>query len=385
MMIEKIKNEWLSNVQKDLLSSFVVGLSMIPETAGFAIMVGLSPSVAFYTTFFMSFVLSIVGSRKAMISAAAGSVALVLVGVCKNYGVEYIGIVTVMAGIIQILFGIFKIGKLLKYIPESVMFGFVNALGILLLKEQFKFFYGQSYQMYILVLIGILIIYLFPLITKKVPSNLICIIAVTAVALIFKIHVPNLGTIEHGGMEFKFMTLHNLNLKIFIELIPYAVSLALVGTIESLLTAKTLDDIIGDSSDKDKEARGQGIGNIVSGLLGGMTGCALVGQSIINSKSGAKTRLSTFFAGFSLIVLVLVFNDYVTKIPIAAVVAVMIMISITTFNFKSITNIRNIKIQDTINMIIVVILVLFTDNLAIGVVVGVLINLLFIKSEGIVK
>lgn len=385
MMIEKIKNEWLSNIQKDLLSSFVVGLSMIPETAGFAIMVGLSPSVAFYTTFFMSFVLSIVGSRKAMISAAAGSVALVLVGVCKNYGVEYIGIVTVMAGIIQILFGIFKIGKLLKYIPESVMFGFVNALGILLLKEQFKFFYGQSYQMYILVIIGILIIYLFPLITKKVPSNLICIIAVTAVALIFKMHVPNLGTIEHGGMEFKFMTLHNLNLKIFIELIPYAVSLALVGTIESLLTAKTLDDIIGDSSDKNKEARGQGIGNIVSGLLGGMTGCALVGQSIINSKSGAKTRLSTFFAGFSLIVLVLVFNDYVTKIPIAAVVAVMIMISITTFNFKSITNIRNIKIQDTINMIIVVILVLFTDNLAIGVVVGVLINLLFIKSEGIVK
>lgn len=384
-MIEKIKNEWLSNIQKDLLSSFVVGLSMIPETAGFAIMVGLSPSVAFYTTFFMSFVLSIVGSRKAMISAAAGSVALVLVGVCKNYGVEYIGIVTVMAGIIQILFGIFKIGKLLKYIPESVMFGFVNALGILLLKEQFKFFYGQSYQMYILVIIGILIIYLFPLITKKVPSNLICIIAVTAVALIFKMHVPNLGTIEHGGMEFKFMTLHNLNLKIFIELIPYAISLALVGTIESLLTAKTLDDIIGDSSDKNKEARGQGIGNIVSGLLGGMTGCALVGQSIINSKSGAKTRLSTFFAGFSLIVLVLVFNDYVTKIPIAAVVAVMIMISITTFNFKSITNIRNIKIQDTINMIIVVILVLFTDNLAIGVVVGVLINLLFIKSEGIVK
>ncbi|WP_288480301.1 SulP family inorganic anion transporter [uncultured Clostridium sp.] len=384
-MIEKIKNEWLSNIQKDLLSSFVVGLSMIPETAGFAIMVGLSPSVAFYTTFFMSFVLSIVGSRKAMISAAAGSVALILVGVCKNYGVEYIGIVTVMAGVIQILFGIFKVGNLLKYIPESVMFGFVNALGILLLKEQFKFFYGQSYQMYILVIIGILIIYLFPLITKKVPSNLICIIAVTAVALIFKMHVPNLGTIEHGGMEFKFMTLHNLNLKIFIELIPYAVSLALVGTIESLLTAKTLDDIIGDSSDKNKEARGQGIGNIVSGLLGGMTGCALVGQSIINSKSGAKTRLSTFFAGFSLIVLVLVFNDYVTKIPIAAVVAVMIMISITTFNFKSITNIRNIKIQDTINMIIVVILVLFTDNLAIGVVVGVLINLLFIKSEGIVK
>ncbi|WP_104747634.1 SulP family inorganic anion transporter [Helicobacter cetorum] len=379
-MIKKIKNEWLSNIHKDLLSSFVVGLSMIPETAGFAIMVGLSPSIAFFTTFYMALILALFGARKAMISAAAGSVALVLVGVCKNYGLEYVGIATIMAGVIQIFFGIFKIGKLLKYIPQSVMFGFVNALGLLLLKEQFKFFENQSYAMYLLVLIGILIIYLFPLITKKIPSNLVCIIAVSAIALIFDFQVPNLGTIEQGKMEFQFMVLPPLDIKIFIELLPYALSLALVGTIESLLTAKTLDDIIGDNSDKNREAKAQGLGNITSGILGGMTGCALVGQSIINAKSGATTRLSTFFAGFSLLVLVLVFNEYVTKIPIAAVVAVMIMISITTFNIQSITNIRNIKVQDTINMLIVVAVVLATDNLAIGVGVGVTTNLLLNKA-----
>ncbi|WP_104761575.1 SulP family inorganic anion transporter [Helicobacter cetorum] len=378
-MIKKIKDEWLSNIHKDLLSSFVVGLSMIPETAGFAIMVGLSPSIAFFTTFYMALILSLFGARKAMISAAAGSVALVLVGVCKNYGIEYVGIATIMAGIIQILFGIFKIGKLLKYIPQSVMFGFVNALAILLLKEQFKFFENQSYPMYMLVLIGILIIYLFPLITKKVPSNLICIIAVSAIAIIFDIQVPTLGTIEQGKMEFEFMALPHLDMPIFLGLLPYALSLALVGTIESLLTAKTLDNIIGDSSDKNKESQAQGLGNITSGILGGMTGCALVGQSIINAKSGATTRLSTFFAGFSLIILVLVFNEYVTKIPIAAVVAVMIMISITTFNLKSITEITKIRIQDTINMLIVVAVVLATDNLAIGVGVGVVTNSLLNK------
>ncbi|WP_104713924.1 SulP family inorganic anion transporter [Helicobacter cetorum] len=378
-MIKKIKDEWLSNIHKDLLSSFVVGLSMIPETAGFAIMVGLSPSIAFFTTFYMALILSLFGARKAMISAAAGSVALVLVGVCKNYGIEYVGIATIMAGIIQILFGIFKIGKLLKYIPQSVMFGFVNALAILLLKEQFKFFENQSYPMYMLVLIGILIIYLFPLITKKIPSNLICIIAVSAIAIIFDIQVPTLGTIEQGKMEFEFMALPHLDMPIFLGLLPYALSLALVGTIESLLTAKTLDNIIGDSSDKNKESQAQGLGNITSGILGGMTGCALVGQSIINAKSGATTRLSTFFAGFSLIILVLAFNEYVTKIPIAAVVAVMIMISITTFNLKSITEITKIRIQDTINMLIVVAVVLATDNLAIGVGVGVVTNSLLNK------
>ncbi|WQR64459.1 SulP family inorganic anion transporter [Helicobacter pylori] len=384
-MLEKIQKEWLSNIQKDLLSGFVVGLSVIPETAGFAIMVGLDVGVAFYTTFYMAFVLSLFGARKAMISAAAGSVALILVGVVKNYGLEYAGVATLMAGILQILLGYLKIGNLLRFIPQSVMYGFVNALGILLLMEQFKFLQNQNLEVFVLLAIGILIIYLFPLITKKIPSNLICILIVSAIALIFDMHAPNLGSIEQGVSGFHFIIIpKNLDFKIVIELLPYALSLALVGTIESLLTAKTLDVILKDGvSDKNKETKAQGLGNIISGLLGGMTGCALVGQSIINAKSGAKTRLSTFFAGFSLMVLILVFNEYVVKIPIVAVVAVMVMISFTTFNFQSIMNIKKIKLYDTLNMLLVVAVVLYTHNLAIGVVVGVLVNALWIKSKGI--
>ncbi|RVZ80150.1 SulP family inorganic anion transporter [Helicobacter pylori] len=384
-MFEKIQKEWLSNIQKDLLSGFVVGLSVIPETAGFAIMVGLDVGVAFYTTFYMAFVLSLFGARKAMISAAAGSVALILVGVVKNYGLEYAGVATLMAGVLQILLGYLKIGNLLRFIPQSVMYGFVNALGILLLTEQFKFLQNQNLVVFILLAIGILIIYLFPLITKKIPSNLVCILIVSAIALIFDVHAPNLGSIEQGVSGFHFIIIpKNLDFKIMIELLPYALSLALVGTIESLLTAKTLDVILKDGvSDKNKETKAQGLGNIISGLLGGMTGCALVGQSIINAKSGAKTRLSTFFAGFSLMVLILVFNEYVVKIPIVAVVAVMVMISFTTFNFQSIINIKKIKLYDTLNMLLVVAVVLYTHNLAIGVVVGVLVNALWIKSKGI--
>lgn len=384
-MFEKIQKEWLSNIQKDLLSGFVVGLSVIPETAGFAIMVGLDVGVAFYTTFYMAFVLSLFGARKAMISAAAGSVALILVGVVKNYGLEYAGVATLMAGILQILLGYLKIGNLLKFIPQSVMYGFVNALGILLLMEQFKFLQNQNLGVFILLVIGILIIYLFPLITKKIPSNLVCILIVSAIALIFDMHAPNLGSIEQGVSGFHFIIIpKNLDFKMVVGLLPYALSLALVGTIESLLTAKTLDVILKDGvSDKNKETKAQGLGNIISGLLGGMTGCALVGQSIINAKSGAKTRLSTFFAGFSLMVLILVFNEYVVKIPIVAVVAVMVMISFTTFNFQSIINIKTIKLYDTLNMLLVVAVVLYTHNLAIGVVVGVLVNALWIKSRGI--
>ncbi|EJB39182.1 SulP family inorganic anion transporter [Helicobacter pylori] len=384
-MFEKIQKEWLSNIQKDLLSGFVVGLSVIPETAGFAIMVGLDVGVAFYTTFYMAFVLSLFGARKAMISAAAGSVALILVGVVKNYGLEYAGVATLMTGVLQILLGYLKIGNLLRFIPQSVMYGFVNALGILLLMEQFKFLQNQNLGVFILLAIGILIIYLFPLITKKIPSNLICILIVSAIALIFDVHAPNLGSIEQGVSGFHFIIIpKNLDFKMVLELLPYALSLALVGTIESLLTAKTLDVILKDGvSDKNKETKAQGLGNIISGLLGGMTGCALVGQSIINAKSGAKTRLSTFFAGFSLMVLILVFNEYVVKIPIVAVVAVMVMISFTTFNFQSVINIKKIKLYDTLNMLLVVAVVLYTHNLAIGVVVGVLVNALWIKSKGI--
>ncbi|MGL5616495.1 MAG: SulP family inorganic anion transporter [Sarcina sp.] len=382
--MEIIKRDWLSNIKADLLSSFVVGLSMIPETAGFAIMVGLSPMVAFYTTFCMAIVVSILGGRKAMISAAAGSVALILVMLAKSYGIEYVTLATIGAGLIQILFGIFKIGRLLKYIPKAVMFGFVNALAILLLKEQVHFFYNQGYIMYLLVAIGLVIIYTFPFITKKIPSHLIAIIVVTAIVMILKLKVASLGSIGNISVTLSPFVMPKvpIDLSNIIKVLPYSISLALVGTIESLLTAKTLDEIIGDKeSNKNRETVAQGIGNLVSGFFSGMTGCALVGQSIINAKSGARTRLSTIFAGVSLMIMVSIFSTYVSKIPIAALVAVMIMISLTTFNFESVVKIRKIKIFDTILMIITVVIVLLTGNLAVGVIVGTLINLVKKKFE----
>lgn len=379
-MLEIFKRDYLSNIKTDLLSGFVVGLSMIPEVAGFAIMVGLSPMVAFYTTFCMSIIVGIFGARKGMISAAAGSVGLILVVLAKKYGVEYVGLTTIAAGIIQIIFGIFKIGKLLKFIPQSVMFGFVNALGILLLKDQLHFFFRQGYMMYLLVGGGLAIIYLFPLLTKKIPSHLIAIIVITAIVIFFKIDVPNLGTIGNisAGLPPFTLPIVSITVQNIIIILPYAISIALVGTIESLLTAKTLDQIItDDGSNKNRETIAQGLGNIVSGFFSGMSGCALVGQSIINSKSGAKTRLSTIFAGVSLMVLVSIFSYYVTRIPIAALVAVMIMISITTFNWDSITKIKIIPIHETFIMIITVIVVLYTGNLAIGVIIGVILTELY--------
>lgn len=377
-LLETIKRDWFSNIRVDLLSSFVVGLSMIPETAGFAIMVGLSPMVAFYTTFCMSIVLAFCGARKAMISAAAGSMALVLVVVAKKYGVEYIGLVTIATGIIQILFGIFKIGNLLRFVPKSVMYGFVNSLGIMLFVDQLHFFKGQSYIMYILVLIGLAVIYLFPLITKKIPQNLMAIIVVTFIVVIFHINVPNLGTLGNISATLPSFIIPkiSINFKTLSIVIPYAFSLAIVGSVESLLTAQSLDEIIGDKSNKNKEAMAQGIGNVVTGFFSGMAGCALIGQSTINSKSGAKTRLSTLFAGVSLMILVSVFSSYVSKIPIAALVSVMIMISITTFSIESVKKIHKTPIIDTIVMIITVITVLITQNLAIGVILGVIINAL---------
>ena len=377
-MLETIKKDWFSNIKVDLLSSFVVGLSMIPETAGFAIMVGLSPMVAFYTTFCMSIIVALFGARKAMISAAAGSMALVLVMVAKEYGVEYIGLVTIATGIIQIFFGIFKVGNLLRFIPKSVMYGFVNSLGIMLFVDQLHFFKGQSYIMYILVLIGLAVIYLFPLITKRIPQNLMAIIVVTAIVMIFGINVPDLGTLGNISATLPSFILPKvaINFKTLVIVLPYAFSLAIVGSVESLLTAQSLDEIIGDESNKNREAMAQGFGNIVTGFFGGMAGCALIGQSTINSKSGAKTRLSTLFAGVTLMILVSVFSGYVTKIPIAALVAVMIMISITTFSIDSIKNIRKIPVIDTIIMIITVVTVIITQNLAIGVILGVVINAL---------
>ncbi|MGL4656638.1 MAG: SulP family inorganic anion transporter [Sarcina sp.] len=367
-----IKEEWFSNIGPDLLSTAVIGLVLVPETIGFAFIAGVEPSVSFLAVFAMSVMVSLCGARKGMISASAGSMALVLAVIVRNYGVEYIMPITVATGIIQILFGLFKAGKIVKYIPDAVMHGFVNALGILIFIDQLHYFKGQGLIMYILVGVGLLVIYTFPLLTKKIPGSIIAIVVVTVIVLVLGINVANLGDLK--GIELSFPTLHLPQIaftsKSISIILLYSFSLAIVGSVESLLTAKALDEMTGTDSNKSRECVGQGIGNIVTGFIGGMAGCALVGQSFINTKSGGRTRLSTLSAGVFLVIYVVVLSSLVKVIPIAAVVAVMIMIAITTFDWTSITKATKKPISDTVVMAITVITVLITSNLAIGVVLG---------------
>lgn len=373
-MLHKIKQDWFSNISKDLISVAVIALVLIPETIGFALIAGVEPSVSFISVLSMSVMVSIFGGRKGLISSSAGSMALVLAVVIRKYGIEYLIPITIATGIIQIIFSIFKVGRLIKYIPSAVMNGFVNSLGILLFVDQIHYFKGQGLIMYILVGIGLIIIYTFPLLTKKIPPAIIAIIIVTIIVLIFKLNVPTLNEFKGISLQlptFKLPQIH-FNIKTTGIILLYALSLAIVGSVESLLTAKTIDEMTETDSNKNRECFGQGIGNILTGLIGGMAGCALVGQSIINTKSGGRTRLSTFFAGVFLVIYVVILSPLVKLMPIAAVVAVMIMISAVTFNWKSVTQISKIKITDTIVMLFTVICVLVTSNLAIGVVLGII-------------
>ncbi|MGL4989778.1 MAG: SulP family inorganic anion transporter [Sarcina sp.] len=377
-MLQKIKEEWFSNIGKDLLSVAVIGLVLIPETIGFAFIAGVDVVTSFISVFSMSLMVSIFGGRKGMISASAGSMALVLAVIVRKYGAEYIMPITFITGVIQIIFGIFKVGKFIKYIPDSVMFGFVNALGILLFTDQLHYFKNSGFEMYLLVAIGLIVIYTFPILTKKIPPAIIAIIIVTAITIIFNLNVFKLG--ELSGITLSFTGIHMPKISIFHNIgiiFIYSISLAIVGSVESLLTAKTLDEMTNTKSNKNRECIGQGLGNILTAFLGGMAGCALVGQSIINTKSGGRTRLSTLFAGLFLVVYVVVLSPLVKKIPIAAVVSVMIMISITTINWKSIIGIPKSKFSDTIVMISTVGLVLLTSNLAIGVIVSIILYYIF--------
>lgn len=377
-MLQRIKEEWFSNIGKDLLSVAVIGLVLIPETIGFAFIAGVDVVTSFISVFSMSLMVSIFGGRKGMISSSAGSMALVLAVIVRKYGVDYIMPITVATGIIQIIFGIFNVGKFIKYIPDSVMFGFVNSLGILLFTDQLHYFKNSGFWMYLLVAIGLIIIYIFPILTKKIPPAIIAIIVVTSITVIFKLNVFKLGQLS--GITLSFTGLHMPRISILNNIgiiLLYSISLAIVGTVESLLTAKTLDEMTNTTSNKNRECIGQGFGNILTAFLGGMAGCALVGQSIINTKSGGRTRLSTLFAGLFLVIYVVVLSPFVKKIPIAAVVSVMIMISMTTINWKSIISIYKSRFSDTVVMISTIILVLWTSNLAIGVVVGMILYYIF--------
>lgn len=378
IFLNQIKKQWFSNIRGDLLAGIVVGLALIPEALAFAFIVGVDPRVALYASFTIAVIISFVGGRPGMISAATGAMALVLVNLMADHGLQYVLAATILTGMIQLIMGVFGIAKLMRFIPNSVMLGFVNALGIMILLTQLPYLKNGSVSTYVFAIITLALVYIIPKFIKVIPAPLIAIIVMTVVAIFggFKLQtLGDLGTMPSTLPAF-FLPDIPVNLETLKIILPYSLALAVVGLLESLLTAQVLDDFTETKSNKNTEARGQGIANIVNGFFGGMAGCALIGQSIINTKSGGKGRLSTFTAGVFLMFLIIVLGDLVVKVPMPVLVGIMIMVSFTTFNWGSFRFLKQAPLSESFIMLVTVGIILYTHNLAIGVVVGVILSAL---------
>ncbi|WP_088036244.1 SulP family inorganic anion transporter [Evansella clarkii] len=376
---EKLKKEWLGNVRGDVLAGIVVALALIPEAIAFSIIAGVDPMVGLYASFCIAIVIAFVGGRPGMISAATGAMALLMINLVADHGLEYLLAATILTGVLQVLFGVFKLASFMKFVPRSVMIGFVNALAILIFTAQLQHFVNETWVMYALVALTLLIIYGLPKITKAVPSTLVAIVVVTAIAIIMNFGVRTVGDMGALPATLPLFALPNipLNFETLMIIFPYSLALAIVGLLESLLTASIVDDMTDTDSDKNKESRGQGIANMVTGCFGGMAGCAMIGQSVINVKSGGRGRLSCLVAGVFLIVLILLLGNVVVQIPMAALAGVMIMVSIGTFDWNSLINIHKIPRTDAIVMVVTVGTVVYTHDLAKGVFAGVILSAIF--------
>ena len=388
--LNTIQDEWFSNVRGDVLSGLVVALALIPEAIAFSIIAGVDPKVGLYASFCIAVVISFVGGRPGMISAATGAMALVMVTLVADHGLQYLLAATLLCGVIQFVMGVFKLGNLMRFVSRSVVIGFVNALAILIFMAQLPELNPATERVtisvYIMTAAGLAIIYgfpHFPKIGKIIPSPLICIVGLTAVALYMGIDIRNVGDMGELPDTLPMFLLPNIPLTLDTLLIiaPYSLALAVVGLLESMMTATIVDDLTDTPSDKNRECRGQGVANVVSGFFGGMAGCAMIGQSVINVKSGGRTRLSTLIAWVVLLIMVVFLSDWVSQIPMAALVAVMIMVSIGTFNWESIREFKTHPMSFNVVMLATVITTVFTHNLAYGVLVGVLLSSLFFANK----
>lgn len=378
-----IKRSWFTDPRANILAGMTVAVALIPEAIAFSIIAGVNPMVGLYASFTIAVLISFFGGRQGMISAATGAMALLMVGLVKDHGIEYLFAATILTGIIQISIGYLKLGRFISFVPHSVMTGFVNALAILIFMAQLTHFVDQGWMMYGLVALTLLIIYILPRFTKVVPSALVAIIIVSAITMSLKISVPTVGDMGEIVSSFPLFHLPDFipSLDNLLIILPYSISLALVGLLESLLTATIVDDMTDTSSDKNREVKGQGLANVVTGFFGGMAGCAMIGQSVINVKSGGRTRLSTFVAGTFLLFLILVLNKVVMDIPMAALVGVMIMVSIGTFDWSSLIQLKKIPFGDALVMIVTVSIVVITHDLSYGVMAGVLLSALIFAAR----
>ncbi|PSU24133.1 sodium-independent anion transporter [Photobacterium kishitanii] len=385
-MLNYIKNNWLYNIKKDLLAGIVVALALIPEAIAFSIIAGVDPKVGLYASFSMTVIIAIVGARSGMVSAATGAMALLMVTLVKEHGLQYLMAVTILTGVIQIIAGYLKLGNLMRFVSKPVITGFVNALAILIFMAQLPELTDATWSVYLLTASGLAIVYLFPLIPiigKLIPSPLVCIISLTIVAALLGLDVRTVGDMGQLPDMLPIFLLPNvpLTFQTLQIILPYSLALAAVGLLESMMTATIIDDLTSTTSNKNQECKGQGIANIGTGLLGGMAGCAMIGQSMINIKSGGRSRLSTLFSGIALLIMILFLSDILKLIPMAALVAVMIMVSISTFSWDSIKNIKHHPLSSNIVMLATVAVVVITHNLALGVFIGVLLSALFFAHQ----
>ncbi|KHJ71943.1 SulP family inorganic anion transporter [Rhodococcus sp. Chr-9] len=364
------------SLKTEILAGLVVALALIPEAISFSIIAGVDPRIGLFASFTMAVTISIVGGRPAMITAATAAIALVIAPVAREHGLDYFIATVILAGLLQVLLSILGVAKLMRFIPRSVMIGFVNALAILIFTAQLPHLIDVPTLVYPLVAAGLAVMFLLPKLTTVIPAPLMAIAALTAVVLVFGWDVPNVG--DEGALPDSLPALFFPDVPLNVETLsiigPYALAMALVGLLESLMTAKLVDDITDTHSNKTREGWGQGIANLVTGFFGGMGGCAMIGQTMINVKvSGARTRISTFLAGVFLLILVVALGDIVALIPMAALVAVMIMVSVATLDWHSIhpRTLRLMPRSETLVMVVTVIATVVTHNLAIGVILGV--------------
>ena len=365
-------------LRTEVLAGLVVALALIPEAISFSIIAGVDPRVGLFASFTMAVSIAFLGGRPAMISAATGAVALVVARVVRDHGLDYLVATIILGGVFQVLLAGAGLAKLMRFIPRSVMVGFVNALAILIFSAQITHMVDVPFVVYPMILFGIAVIVLLPRVTQVVPAPLVAIVILTAFAVIASVTVPNVG--DQGKLPDSLPTLGLPDVPFTFETLriiaPYALAMAMVGLLESLMTAKLVDDITDTRSPKTREAWGQGVANIITGFFGGMGGCAMIGQTMINVKaSHARTRISTFLAGTFLLILVVGFGDAVATIPMAALVAVMVMVAVGTFDWHSVrpSTLRRMPKSETTVMVSTVAVVVATHNLAIGVGVGVLV------------
>jgi len=381
--MNSLKQDWLSNVRNDLLAGLAVALALIPEAIAFSIIAGVDPKVGLYASFCIAMVTAFAGGRPGMISAATGSMAVLMVILVKDHGLQYLLAATLLTGVLQIIAGWLKLAVLMRFVSRAVITGFVNALAILIFMAQLPELIGMGWQVYAVVAAGLAIIYGFPYITKAVPSPLVTIVVLTIASIFLGLDIRTVGDMGDLPDSLPVFLLPDvpLNLETLQIILPVSATLAVVGLLESMLTASIVDDLTDSPSNKSRECVGQGLANITSGFMGGMAGCAMIGQSVINIKSGGRGRLSTLAAGVFLLLMVVFAGDWVALIPMGALVAVMIMVSIGTFNWASIRDLRSNPKSFSTEMIVTVVVVVATHDLAKGVLAGVLVSGFFFAHK----